>query len=315
MTRQMWSKYQICATIWALGLLVPGQTQLMPMSSPSQSAPEIGFEEKGIGVEGRSRNKENGEATAVDPRDRSDDPNQYKYELQCHLGGGDFDLSCLGRQLECASGPDGKVGIPVIWLQAPVGLPNPVWTYHSGPTCLFDPRPEDLLPRIAATIQSEFQKLPVKAGAVTGQPHPHTLLGAETNFFAEASEQQFDITILGQKVHLVATPVEYTWNYGDGTAIGPQASAGGSLPADRWGEKTRTSHVYTQTGDFNVVLTTHFRGTYSVNNGPPLPIPGQGQFSSAPLTTSVWRSITRHYADNCLVNPQGDGCPGRSARK
>jgi hypothetical protein len=83
-------------------------------------------------------------------------------------------------------------------------------------------------------------------------------------------EQQFDVTMFGQKVHVVATPVQYTWNYGDGTTFGPQPSMGGPLPQDRWGEKTRTSHAYGATGDFQVVLTTSFRGTYSVNDGPPL---------------------------------------------
>ncbi|WP_225499452.1 hypothetical protein [Arthrobacter sp. M4] len=163
-------------------------------------------------------------------------------------------------------------------------------------------------------IQSEFQKLPINAGAVASQPSPHTLRGAETNFYANTAEQQFDVTILGQKVHIVATPVEFTWNYGDGTVLGPQTSAGGALPEGQWGEKTRTSHAYAQTGDFNVVLTSHFRGTYSVNGGPQLPIPGQGSFSSAPVTVSVWRSVTRNYADNCLQNPQGDGCRGSLVR-
>ncbi|MET3920080.1 hypothetical protein [Arthrobacter sp. UYEF20] len=161
-------------------------------------------------------------------------------------------------------------------------------------------------------IQTEFQRLPIAAGTVTAQPSPHTLRGAETNFFGDAAEQQFDVTILAQQVHVVAQPVEYTWTYGDGGALGPQAAAGGPLPQERWGEKTLTSHAYTQTGDFSVVLTTHFRGTYSVNGGPPLPIPGQGSFSSPPQLVSVWRSITKNYADDCLRNPQGQGCPGGS---
>jgi hypothetical protein len=238
------------------------------------------------------------------------DPNQYKFELQCHLGGGDFDTVCLGHQLTCENGPEGTKGIPVIWLKAPAGLANPAWAIHSGPTCLYDAQPEDLLPRIAAAIQRQFESLPINAGAVVAQPSPHTLRGAETNFYANASEQQFDVTMFGQKVHVVATPVQYTWNYGDGTVFGPQPSMGGPLPQERWGEKTRTSHVYTQTGDFQVVLTTSFQGTYSVNDGPPLPIPGQGQFSAPPQGISVWRSITRNYADDCNANPQGQGCPG-----
>ena len=249
----------------------------------------------------------------------TEDPYQYMADLQCHEEVDSFNLGCLPGRLECPAREEGgEKGIAVVWKMAPKGISNPEWSdwkpTGDGPTCLYDERPEDLLPRIAARIVNDFRQLPVAAGRVSGQPSPHTLLGAETNFFAEASEQQFDVTILGQRVHIIATPFEYTWNYGDGVVVGPQVSAGGPLPEDRWGEKTRTSHVYSQTGDFNVVLTTHFRGTYSVNGGPPLPIPGQGDFSSAPLTTSVWRSVTRHYADNCLENPHGDGCPGVAAR-
>jgi len=239
----------------------------------------------------------------------ANDPYQYKYELQCHLGGGEFDTVCLGDLVDCKSGPDGKPGIPVVWLKAPAGVPNPVWSFRSGPTCLFDPKPADLLPRIAAMIQTEFQKLPINPGQATAQPSPHTLRGAETNFFAQSAAQQFDITILNQSVHVTATPVQYTWTYGDGTSLGPTPAAGGPLPQERWGEKTATSHAYAETGDFGVVLTTHFQGTYSVNGGPPLPIPGQGQFSGPSQTVSVWRSITRNFADDCLRNPQGQGCP------
>lgn len=238
------------------------------------------------------------------------DPYQYKYEYQCDLDVGEFATPCLGRDLTCTGGPNGEDGIPVVWYRAPAGITDPRWTYHSGPTCFFDPEPEDLLPRIAAEIQREFQNLPISAGTVAAQPSPHTLRGAETNFYAAAVEQQFDITMFGQAIHVVATPVQYTWNYGEGTVFGPQPSMGGPLPQDRWGEKTRTSHAYGETGDYQVVLTTSFQGTYSVNAGPPLPIPGQGQFSAPPQTISVWRSLTRNYADDCNANPQGQGCPG-----
>ncbi|MFC8411469.1 hypothetical protein [Arthrobacter sp. NPDC057259] len=151
--------------------------------------------------------------------------------------------------------------------------------------------------------------MPINPGQATAQPSPHTLRGAETNFFAQSAAQQFDITILNQAVHVTATPVQYIWTYGDGTSLGPTPAAGGPLPQERWGEKTSTSHAYAETGDFGVVLTTHFQGTYSVNGGPPLPIPGQGQFSGPSQTVSVWRSITRNFADDCLRNPQGQGCP------
>ncbi|CAM3092438.1 hypothetical protein PSET11_01284 [Arthrobacter ulcerisalmonis] len=245
----------------------------------------------------------------------SADPNEYKYELQCHLGGGDFDTRCLGYQLKCEDRPGGVVGIPVVWLSRPRGVPGAVWSNFSGPTCLYDAKPADVLPLIAAGIQREFESLPVSAGAVVAQPSPNTLRGAATNFYAEAGVQEFDVVMFGQQVHVVATPVLYTWNYGDGSVFGPQASMGGPLPQARWGEETRTSHVFGATGDFQVVMTTSFSGTYSVNSGPPLPIPGQGRFSAPPQTISVWRSLTRNYADDCLANPQGQGCPGAAPQR
>jgi hypothetical protein len=315
------------AIFWAMGALLfsppfealPATPHLTGPPASQSGTPELGFGENSIGVEAKRRQGGRGEATSLSSVDQADDPYQYMADLQCHDEVDSLNLGCLPGRLSCPPREEGGAkGIPVVWKMAPKGITEPEWSdwkpTGDGPTCLYDERPEDLLPRIAARVLNDFRQLPVAAGTVSGQPSPHTLLGAETNYFAEASEQQFDVTILGQRVHIIATPFEYTWNYGDGVVVGPEASAGGPLPEDRWGEKTRTSHVYAQTGDFNVVLTTHFRGTYSVNGGPPLPIPGQGDFSSAPLTTSVWRSITRHYADNCLENPHGDGCPRVPAR-
>ena len=298
--------------IWLMMLAISPVLATAVWIRPAQAEPPEIFGDwipDSVNVGGWRLDPATGKFVALLPGAAAADPYQYKYELQCHLGGGDFDTDCLANLVDCKNGPDGEEGIPVLWLKAPAGVPNPSWTYHSGPTCLFDPRPEDLLPRIAAMIQTEFQRLPISAGTVTAQPSPNTLRGAETNFFGNPVEQQFDITILAQRVHVVAKPVAYTWNYGDGAVIGPQTGVGGPLPQERWGEKTLTSHVYAQTGDFMVVLTTHFRGTYSVNGGPPLPIAGQGSFSSPPQPVSVWRTITRNYADDCLQNPQGQGCP------
>lgn len=289
----------LCAAITAL-----------PALGDAGSDPEFGGRwDAGLEIGGHRWDQERGEFVWKDPSFAETDPNEYRYDLECHLGDGEFDLKCLRGQLKCDEGSDGDTGIPVAWFSRPRDVGGKQWG-RVGRSCLYDPKPEDVLPRIAASIQKRFETLPIDAGAVTAQPSPHTLRGAQTNFYAESVEQQFDITMFGQKVHVVATPVQYTWNYGDGTVFGPQPSMGGPLPQNRWGEKTRTSHAYGSTGDFQVVLTTSFRGTYSVNDGPPLPIPGEGQFSAAPQTISVWRSITRNYADDCTVNPKGQGCPG-----
>ncbi len=242
------------------------------------------------------------------PGEVAEDPNIYKFDYLClDAARNNFDIACLAGAVRCDQGENGRA---VRWFSSLRVFSPPLWSRIAPDRCVYSEKPDDVLGKIAAQIQTKFKELPVNPGTSVMQPSPHTLRGAETNFFANATEQQFDITILGQKVHVFAKPVQYTWGYGDGTSLGPQLAAGGPLPQDRWGEKTATSHVYPETGDFSVVLTTHFQGTYSVNGGPPLPIPGQGQFSSPPQTISVWRSITRNYADDCLRNPLGQGCPG-----
>lgn len=238
----------------------------------------------------------------------AEDPNIYRFEYLClDATKNNFDIACLTGAVRCDQGNDGR---PVRWYSSLKVFTPPIWSTIRPDRCVYSENPDDVLGRIAAQIQTAFEQLPVNPGNSVIQPSPHTLRGAETNFYAVAVEQSFAIDMLGQSVSIVAKPVQYTWNYGDGTSLGPQTASGGPLPQDRWGEKTPTSHAYTQTGDFSVVLTTHFQGTYSVNGGPALPIPGQGQFSSPPQTVSVWRSITRNYADDCLQNPQGQGCPG-----
>ncbi|MBO1266661.1 hypothetical protein J1902_01470 [Arthrobacter sp. PO-11] len=141
------------------------------------------------------------------------------------------------------------------------------------------------------------------------QPSPHTLKGAETNIYAESATQEIPATILGTALTVRAIPDTYTFDYGDGTIFGPTMFAGGFIPEVRWGEKTRTSHIYGQTGNFSVSVTTHYRGEYRIGNGPWMPIPGQAQVASPAQTIQVWRSQTKNYADNCIVNPRGEGCP------
>ncbi|MEV8149800.1 hypothetical protein AB0O52_16860 [Arthrobacter sp. NPDC080073] len=286
-------------------------------SKGTESPVIIGLEENGVNVGSSKwiRDPQTGEFSPAPLNFVSDDPNQYKAELQCQVDDNALDKKCLPGQVQCPPRePGGKSGTPVIWKVAPKAVSNPTWidwkSGNNGPSCLYDQKPEDVLPKIAARVESDFRNLPIKPANLTAQPSPHTLKGAETNIFADAVEQQFDVTLLGQRVHIVATPVEYIYSYGDGSTLGPTPFAGGPLPEAEWGQKTRTSHVFQQTGDFQLSVTTTFRGTYSVNGGPNMQIPGTGQVASPSQKVSVWRSITRNYADNCIVNPRGEGCPG-----
>lgn len=237
----------------------------------------------------------------------------YRYEPRSACADGDSIIfpACAEVMPSCSTGsgnPAGKPGTAIYWYKSVKLASPPVWTYYSGPECVYGEKPRDILAEIAAQIAHEFQRTPVAGATISSQPGPHTLRGKETNVYAEASTQTFAITLLGQQVTITATPVAYTWDYGDGEVWGPTPVHGAPLHVDRIGEQTQTSHVYTESGKISIGLTTHFDGSYTVNDGPVLPIPGQGNILSSPLGLTVWRAETNLYADNCFQNPQGIGC-------
>ncbi|WP_308169468.1 PKD domain-containing protein [Paenarthrobacter aromaticivorans] len=249
----------------------------------------------------------------LDGTSATDDPNQYMADVHCRADGPDtVDPGCLA--LSCpATTPGGDEGTPVIWKQAPKSITNPGWTNWipiSGPTCLYDAKPENVLANIATRILNDFRQLPVNPGTLQAQPFPHTLKGGPTNFYTTATEQAFNVTILGQTVHLTATPASFTYTFGDGTSLGPTPAAGYPIPEADWLlNQTRTSHTYTATGNYPATITTSYTGTYSVNNGPPLPINGTLDLTTEPKTIHVWKTEKALVADTCQENPTSWGCP------
>ncbi|MGN5733331.1 hypothetical protein [Arthrobacter psychrochitiniphilus] len=243
--------------------------------------------------------------------DAAADPFIYDPRVACTDGDIVLFPECASIMPACASGidaGDGKPGTVIYWYRAERSRSPLMWHYFRGPECIFGEKPRDLLAEIAGQIAHEFQRTPIAAAEFGSQPGPHTLRGKETNVWAAAKTQTFNLSMLGQNVTITATPAGYTWDYGDGTTWGPTPIHGAPLHADRIGEQTQTSHVYTETGRLTIGLTTHFNGSYSVNGGPELPIPGQGNIASPALPLTVWRSETHLYADDCIVNPHGVGC-------
>ncbi len=309
----------------SIGVLVSTACLMVALQCVPAQAKEpridIGYVENGLELTGTQWTRDpatgefiphvNGSSAAVDP-------NQYMADTHCRADGPDTkDPGC--DALECpATETNTEEGTPVIWKEAPKAITNPGWTDWipvSGPTCLYDPQPENVLANIAARILTDFQQLPVNPGTLEAQPFPHTLKGGPTNFYATTAEQGFDVTILGQAVHLTATPANYTYTFGDGGALGPTPVAGYSIPETDWlTNQTRTSHSYTETGNYQVTLTTSFTGTYSVNNGPPLPINGTLNLTTPAKIIHVWKTERALVADTCQQNPNSWGCPGAKPR-
>lgn len=239
------------------------------------------------------------------------DSQVYKYTQECVTGGQDnsnFDGAYCAA-ISASQCTDGENGQMVQWYAALKGFEPPDWQRAGNPTCVYDQKPVDVLEQIAAQIQTAFQQQPVNAGTLVSQPGLDTLKGAQTNFVVEALPQTFDFTLLGQRVRINATPVAYTFDYGDGTKLGPTVAAGITLSGDNVGQKTPTSHAYQNTLDYNARVTTTFNGTYSVNGSPAVAIPGQGNFATNAVTLRVWRSTTKWVDQNCLQNPTGWACP------
>ncbi len=297
---------------WTFALLILIGTVLSPMPTSADEAPNMDAIWGGTLIDSNGWLPPSGSENnfSGSPSTGPEDPYIYEARYACADGDSVIFPECATVVPACSTGggPVGEPGTAIYWYQALRAIAPPDWMFSSGPTCFYDEKPRDLLAEIAELIAHEFQRTPVAPATMGSQPGPHTLRGEETNVWAEASTQIFPISMLGQDVTITAVPVAYTWDYGDGTVWGPTPVHGAPLHADRIGEQTQTSHVYTATGRLAITLTTHFNGTYTVNGGPQLPIPGQGNIPTAPLALTVWRAETNLYAENCFQNPDGVGC-------
>ena len=139
------------------------------------------------------------------PGDVPEDPNMYRFDYLClDDAKNNFDIACLAGAVRCDQGENGR---PVRWSSSLRVFSPPIWSRIAPDRCVYSEKPEDVLGKIAAQIQTKFQQLPVSPGTMIMQPSPHTLRGAETNFFVESVEQSFTVDMLGQSVAIVAKPV------------------------------------------------------------------------------------------------------------
>lgn len=152
----------------------------------------------------------------------------------------------------------------------------------------------------------DFQRLDIAPSIIESDSGGFGLRNANTNFYATAESQTLNVEMLGQDVAIQAVPVQWTWNYGDGSSPVALNHPGG--PQREFNQELDTTHVYEDTGEHPVNLTTAYRGQFSVNGGPWLPIPGTAQVPSEPVTADIWRSKTKNVAENCVENPTGWAC-------
>lgn len=160
---------------------------------------------------------------------------------------------------------------------------------------------------IAKVTLTDFRKLSILASIIVSQPESFSLRNGHAHMYAKAETQNFAVTIFDQNVRIRAIPVSYIWSYGDGTSR-TLNFPGGAMAQRSFDEPTSTSHVYSETGDFRVGLTTRFRGEYSTEGGPWTPVPGVANVLSEQVMMSVWRTKKILVAENCSQASDAPGC-------
>ena len=74
-------------------------------------------------------------------------------------------------------------------------------------------------------------------------------------------ERTFRTSLFDYGIDVVTSPVEYTWDFGDGQTL-TTTSPGGPYP------NRDVEHVYEDVGTFTVTLTTVWEGRYRVDEDP-----------------------------------------------
>ncbi|MBG6084847.1 hypothetical protein [Zhihengliuella flava] len=131
----------------------------------------------------------------------------------------------------------------------------------------------------------------------------------DVNMWAAAEDHTATVTLLGTEVTIRATPLKYTWDYGDGQTR-TTAFAGKQLHVDAAAAdtETATSHYYEDTGFYPVSVTTIYAGQFRTPTSDWLPIPGVAVVDSAPKTMTIWKSETRLVASDCGDDRSAWGC-------
>ena len=169
---------------------------------------------------------------------------------------------------------------------APAPPPGPAWTYN-GVTCR---TPTEVVEEVVITFTlADFRRLPLVPGDATVQTaaNNEVLIRARTNVYVDAPEQTFDVAILGTPVTVRATPVEYSWDFGDGSAPLTTTDPGAPYPG------LTTWHNYETSGDHAITLTTSYAGEFSVAGGPFQAIPGTADVTGDPLPVTVVTTSNR----------------------
>lgn len=118
------------------------------------------------------------------------------------------------------------------------------------------PQPKDVT---WEQVRSETKDVSFPGLSVKVQPAGRTLVNLETIVYTDESKvTTSNVTLLGFPVVVEATPVSYTWHFGDGSPALTTTYPGKPYPSKE------ITHKYMQRGDVNVTLTTNYAARFNV---------------------------------------------------
>ncbi|MCR6688978.1 hypothetical protein [Cellulomonas sp.] len=129
------------------------------------------------------------------------------------------------------------------------------WVVRAGWSC-----PEDLLPPFT---EADLRRLKIDALEVNQQPAAGpVLVQRRTIVFTKPEDRELRAVLFDSfGVDVVVTPVEYEWDFGDGSTL-TTTEPGRPYPA------FDLTHVYTELADRQITLTTTWTGRYRVDADP-----------------------------------------------
>lgn len=210
----------------------------------------------------------------------------------------DFD-SCSPTNdsfMECRSNPDLRVcddgSYPIIRQILVVEgdkKGNIVDSFRVCPEDPKDQRIEEINKESVTVTLEQFRSFPIVASDISSSPANFSLRNGHTHIWATSQVQYFDLEIGQSLARIKAIPIQWNWNYGDGTTRNLNFP-GEPAPNHTLRDETPTSHSYGETGKFKVGVITLYRGEFSLDGGPWQAIPGQAAVASTPIEIDVWRT-------------------------
>jgi hypothetical protein len=160
---------------------------------------------------------------------------------------------------------------------APVGAPVGPWI--GGERACIDITALNPAPSPGEVFRY-FQTLPLPQLPTRQQPPGNGLVGLPVIFFTDGpTTQTFTLDIRGFTVDITATASSFTWRTGDGTEL-TTTDPGAPYPDHT------VSHDYAS-GTWTAALTTTWTGTFSVDGGLTVPVPGSTTTDGPPVTFDV----------------------------